>query len=256
MNNLTNIGVLVTRPREQNQALTRLLEQEGANVITFPALHIGPTQEQDALAAILTKLGNFDWAIFISPNAVHYGLEAIKDKYGELPSHLKLATVGLGSTRALAEAGLQATVTPRDQFNSEGLLAQPTMEEVSGEKILIFRGSGGREILRQTLMERGAEVHYAECYERSMPKTDTTELLSALETDIDVVTLTSGDAARYLWQLAGISGQESLHRLPVTVISPRLKHVCREIGYEGDIVIAESASDEAIVQALQTWRHR
>jgi uroporphyrinogen-III synthase len=57
---------------------------------------------------------------------------------------------------------LRATYCPAQAFTSEALLALPELRQLPGRRILILRGEGGREHLRETLRARGAEVDYLE----------------------------------------------------------------------------------------------
>ena len=55
----------------------------------------------------------------------------------------------------------------------------PELRAVKGQNIIVFRGEGGREHLREVLGARGARVDYVECYRRVRPRTDASALLEA-----------------------------------------------------------------------------
>src|SRR3989338_8880463 len=166
---LAGLKIAVTRPRDQAARLARRIEQAGGIPLLFPLLDIAPVQDQQALHKQISRLAQkeplaasfeerqFDLAIFISPNAVQYGMAAIRAA-GELPQNLKIATVGQGSAKALRELGIANVIAPAERFDSEGLLALPELQDVAGWRVLIFRGDGGRELLGDTLKARGAAV--------------------------------------------------------------------------------------------------
>src|SRR5574340_1209124 len=102
---LAGLRIAVTRPRDQAAPLARRIEQAGGIPLLFPLLDIESAADQAALREQVSRLAQFDLAIFISPNAVQYGMAAIRAA-GELPKNLKIATVGQGSAKALRELGV------------------------------------------------------------------------------------------------------------------------------------------------------
>jgi uroporphyrinogen-III synthase len=250
---LHGLRVLVTRPAHQAEPLAQLIEAAGGEAVRFPVVEILDTADSAALHRILDRLSSFDIAVFISPNAVNKAMNLIQGRAG-LPPHLQLACVGRGSAKALKHFGREADIVPDGRFDSEALLARDEFQQVGGKKIVIFRGDGGREVLGDTLKARGAEVEYAECYRRAKPHTDTTPLLRRwARGEIDLVTITSVDGLRNLFDLVGKLGQQWLIKTPVLVVSERMANVCRELGFKTEPIVAEP-SDEGIVAAARAWR--
>ncbi len=68
--------------------------------------------------------------------------------------------------------GFAEVIAPQDGFDSEAVIALPEFaaDAVRGRKVLIFRGDGGRELLADTLRERGASVEYVTCYRRYLSR--------------------------------------------------------------------------------------
>src|SRR3989344_3038926 len=161
---LTGVRVLVTRPRDQAEKLTLLIEGEGGEVIRFPVIEIAEPKDPQALLAVIDRLDQFGLAIFISPNAVNRAMNLILARRGAWPRNVRIACVGRGSARELNLVGAGNVIAPAGRFDSEALLALPELQQVTGNRIVIFRGEGGRELLGDTLKARGADIEYAECY--------------------------------------------------------------------------------------------
>jgi len=168
---LKGVGVLVTRPRAQATELIELIQSEGGNAICFPVIDIAP-RDASAIEADMALLPRPDIALFVSRNAVAHGLAyaagAIK------------GAVGPSTAAAIENSGQTVTIQPERGFDSESLLAEPALWAVSGRSIRIIRGDGGRELLADTLRERGATVDYLSVYERMLP-TCNPELLAEVE---------------------------------------------------------------------------
>ena len=244
---LAGLKIAVTRPRDQAVQLAWRIEQAGGIPLLFPLLDIAPAQDSRTLHEQISRLIQFDLAIFISPNAVQYGMAAIR-AVGDLPPALRIATVGHGSAKALRELGLGKVIVPAERFDSEGLLALPELQNVAGWRVLIFRGDGGRELLGDTLRERGATVEYAACYRRSKPQQDVSVLLEAAP---DALTVTSSEALDYLWQMLGEAQRDSVCNIPMFVQHKRIAELAQRQGWRR--VLLAGAGDDGLLSALIAW---
>lgn len=252
---LQGVGVLVTRPVDQARQLAQLITGAGGEAILFPALEILDAADLQPLHALIGRLEEFDLAIFISPTAVSKAMNLIRARRG-LPPQLVIAAIGRGSRRALEHCGVRQVIAPQQQFDSEGLLALPLFQDMRGKRVVIFRGEGGREMLGNTLRERGAHVEYAECYRRGKPALDAAPLLHRwARGEVQVVTVTSGESLHNLFELLGKLGQQWLKKTPLFVPHARIAETARSLGLEQVVVTA--AGDEGLLMDLISWqKHR
>lgn len=249
---LAGLGILVTRPAHQSEHLAHLIREAGGNPILFPALEIVDMPDLQPLNALIDRLEQFDLAIFISPNAVNKAMNLIRARRN-LPSNLKIAAIGKGSAKVLAQYGVKDVITPQQRFDSEALLEMPELQTVAGKRIVIFRGDGGRELLGDELDRRGARHEYAECYRRQKPEADNGKLLYLwARNELHAITVTSSEVLHNLFDLVGKLGQQWLKKTPVFVPHERIAEAAREMGLQ-QVVVTE-AGDEAMVAGLVAWK--
>ncbi len=250
---LRGIRVLVTRPPEQAQSLCELIAAKGGHPLHIPVLEILPPHDVAPAMAVIERLAEFDLAIFISSNAIQRAHELVTDQ-GGWPPGLRFAVIGRSSAETLERCGLQAHIRPAQVFNSEALLALEEMWEVAGKRIVIFRGEGGRELLAQTLRERGATVEYAEVYRRAIPEAGAEQLQHVLRKNcIDIITVTSNEGLQNLLRMAGQLCRCRLLRLPLVVISQRTALLAAKMGFTHAPMIAHQSSDQGLVGAIEAW---
>jgi len=186
--------VLLTRPVGQVEALASAIALQGGATLCLPLLSIVPVQERgdiERVKARILALDACDIAIFISTNAAHLGLEWIENYWPQLPVGLEAYAVGPGTAAVLRQHPWPVHCATTG-VTSEDLLALPGLQQVQGKRIALFRGKGGRELLAETLRERGAQVDYIELYTRQVPTHTRTEVLEALQQKrINCVVLTS-----------------------------------------------------------------
>jgi uroporphyrinogen-III synthase len=243
-------GILVTRAVHQAAGLCDLIKIHGGKVVSFPAVRIEGPADQVAVRRQLARIESYHTVIFISPNAVSWGLRLLPGE--RLPEELQLCAVGDGTARALAVAGYPVDVVPQDGFDSESLLEAPELRKVSGQRILIFRGNGGRALLGETLQERGAEVEYAEVYRRLPPSENPAPLLRRWKDEIDLVTVTSAELLENLFSHLGEEGEQLLRDTPLVVVSERMRTLARERGCRS-VILAEGAGEDALLAAICRW---
>jgi len=249
---LGGVSVLVTRPAHQSENLCQLIESLGGEAVRFPALEIVAPLNQEHIEQIISQLHRFDMAIFISPNAVQWGMQFI-DANGGMPNHVKIAAVGLGSASRLTDRGVKVDIFPSEVFNSEALLALPDLQSVAGKHIVIFRGEGGRELLADILRERGANVEYVECYRRVQPQADFNNLNTWLNSNKRLIaTVTSSEALQNLLAMLQDVQRQRLLKLPLIVVSERNLQLAKQLGFS-QVIMADQASDQALVAAVIKW---
>jgi uroporphyrinogen-III synthase len=229
--------------------LCRLLESYGATTLRLPAVEIKPLKDRRVMAEQLGALENFDVILFTSANAVRFGASLLDQK-----RDLTLAALGPATSRALNQAGYRVAMQPGESFDSEGLLSHPGLERVAGNRILIIKGTHGRDLLQQELKRRGATVVCAEVYER-VPATVSAALLQAVQErfaagELQVITATSLEIGAALLKMASLEFERAHWLVP----GERVASGLRELGLQAPLLQADSAEDQDLAAALIRWR--
>lgn len=246
--------ILVTRPKGQADALSALIRQAGGEPIEVPAIEIGELADLAPFHAVADRLDAFDAAIFVSRNAVRKALALINARRGgrPWPAHLLLATVGSGSREELAAHGITGAIAPEGQSDSEALLALREFSAVSGKRIVIFRGEGGRTVLGDTLVARGARVEHAACYRRLRPPESGALLAAAWQGGkLDAVMASSGEGLANLLEMLGGEGPRRLARSVLVVPHTRVAAEAARYGLEQ--VVVSGPGDAQMVAALVAY---
>jgi uroporphyrinogen-III synthase len=247
---LANRGIVVTRPAHQAAPLAEMIRAASGRAILFPVIEIADIEDARPLTELIDRLDQFDRAIFVSPNAVYKAMTLIKARRA-LPSQLRYAAVGRGSVRELAKFGVTDVTAPA-RFDSEALLALPEFTNVAGQRLVIFRGVGGREVLGETLIARGARVEYAECYRRVRPRADPAPLLQAWAANaVDAVTVTSSEGLHNFCALIGERGRAWLGKTPLFVPHARIAATAHELKLTE--VVQTAQGDEGLIAGLRQW---
>jgi uroporphyrinogen III methyltransferase/synthase len=255
---LTGIGVIVTRPAGQNQALAGRLRQEGATVWECPVIRIEPGADLGALDRALETLAPGDWIVFTSSNAVGVVFAHLRGagSAAQLPAGVRLAAIGPATALALEREGVQADRVPA-LHQAEGLAEEFPRSQVEGRRIVIPRAEKARELLPQTLQARGARVEVVPVYRTVRTPERAAEVARLLAEDrVRVVTFTSASTVDGFVDLFP-PGQaaEALRRgrAVAACLGPITAARAREAGLEVGIEAARSTVDdlaEAIVEGV------
>ena len=230
--------VLLTRSEEQNRFFNSGLAESDVSVLSKPLLQFSAYPFTEEVKKKVIDLDRFDHIVFVSQNAVRYGLPHLQDYWPQWPEGLMWYAVGPATALRLGDWNISAIVP--ETASSEGLLA--LKELTAPEKVLIVRGVGGRELLRESLISRGAEVDYLEVYQRILvPYQEKFDLDADSEI---IVTIYSGEAMKRCAELI-----DNLECCTLVVPSMRLQTMAFEIGFD-KVCLAASQHDEAMLETI------
>ncbi len=241
--------VLVTRPRQQGEAMIRRLENLGATVYHLPVVEVGSPSDLEAVDRVLTNLWDYDWLVFTSANGVQAFLRRLEELGRDLRDlgRLKLAAIGPRTAEALHAFHLRPDLVP-DEYRSENL-AEVLAPHVSAQRVLLARADRGRELLREALTDI-AEVEQIAVYSQTDAVLDSHVLELLRRGQIDFVTLTSSNIARAFVQALDDETRRHLGReIRLVTISPVTSATLRELGLEPSAEAKEFTAD-GVVDAL------
>ncbi len=175
-----SVKVIVTRPKAQAELWVNLLQQQAVDAVALPLIGIEPAADAAAVQQVWNSLSQWQWMVFVSPNAVAQFFAA-KPANLSWPAPLRVASLGPGTTAALLAEGVPhssvtAAANDATDFDSEALWATLKGQVSAGEKALIVRGEAGRDWLAERLREAEVEVNFLSAYRRVAPSLGEAEL--------------------------------------------------------------------------------
>jgi uroporphyrinogen-III synthase len=248
---LHGLRVLVTRPMAQAGPLIKLIKSAGGKAVPLPVLAIEPPVSLSAAKRQLAGLQDFQILIFTSVNAVDGLFDICSEP--RFAQGVRVFAVGAATADALARRGIVAEQPPAAERSSEGLLRLSGLQAqaVHQRPVLIVKGEGGRDLLRQELDVRGAQVTSVEVYRRAVADL-TADCITA--SGCHVMIASSETVLKALHQRLDQRQRTVLLSLGVVAISERVARAARELGFSGRVVVAPAASDEGLLTALNDWR--
>jgi uroporphyrinogen-III synthase len=229
-------AAIVTRSGDAGKALAKLIQDQSIRSWYMPTLAIKSLE-------ILLPIEDFQQAIFVSANAVKYSVDMNSTMADMLPD--ELIAVGPGTASLLQDAGFTTELPVT--FNSEGLLKLPQLQQVKGQHILVVKGRGGRSLLQDTLIKRGAICHSLDVYCRV-----------ACQFDEQAWSQFEDFSGKKFVVFASIEGMDELNKhidynqlqsLTAVVASERIAEAAKRFGYP-EIIVAKSAANEAMLDVL------
>jgi uroporphyrinogen III methyltransferase/synthase len=243
---LRGLTVAVTRARAQASGLARQLQALGANVVQAPVIRV---QQLSDPAQPTLDPSPYDLICVTSPNGVAALFARLDDGIhprGDARSlaGARIAAIGPGTARALAEHGVVADIVP-ERFVAESLVE--ALAELPVERALIARARQARDVLPDALRARGAEVDVVALYE-TVAESLSAPTLEAVAA-ADYITFTSSSTVSFFLQAAGSDGAGLSPRTRIVSIGPVTSQTLREHGMEPDIE-ADPYDVEGMIAAL------
>ena len=246
---MTELKVLVTRPKEQGERLADHLSSKGFSPILAPMIELTELGEDhlDTQLNSLRRLQDMDAAIAISANAFNFATRILDSEHIVVPKHLDWFAIGEATAERMHLYGLNP-ILPDSRFDTEGLLALPNFSDINNKKFLLLTGVGGRKKLEDVLRERGASVEKLELYRRTAICHD---CLHVCELP-DAMIAMSGETLESLRNYLISTDRNHWFEQPLFVSSARIAELALSFGFK-EIRLSATASEKSLIEALSRF---
>lgn len=246
----SDFGVLITRPAGKADNLLAGLDELAISYIYQPLI---TTQLMPLRTRDIQHLQNAELIIFVSVSAV----TCLEQQFDLKSLTQPLLAVGATTASALERSCGHPVVAPLDQ-RSEGVLALPQLQDVAHRDILIVRGNGGRELIKQGLLARGAKVTYVQSYKRVPLPLDGQRLSDQWRAQqIQCIVVTSNEILSLLLTSLPDAALPWLQQRQWIMVSQRMAETAIAMGIPAThISLAASANDQALLDAICQLRRK
>ena len=251
LNNIKNNIVLIsTRPYKQNIFLSKELVDTNISLLNYPLTEIIRLKSYVEFDSILNNLKKYEHIIFISTNAVHFFIERFRKLLIELPDQITFSSIGPSTQKALENEFNINVHCPKKTYDSISLMKNKIFENLQDKKVLIIRGEGGREVLKDILEEKGAEVNYGECYLRNYVPINFKQLKTEIKSFNHIYLLiTSHESAKYFLTHNNKQNWDWLDSIKIIVNHQRIKKELSLISNK--IFVTNDISGKAVTTLIE-----
>ncbi len=244
--------IILTRPEEQSRAIASFLAVDSFWI--WPAFHFSRPKNFDEVVKRLSRLGDVDALLLVSPTAVAFAKEALS----LIPKNITVYAAGRATAAAVELAWGEDfnLIYPKgsvDKSGSEALFA--LMEEGRlPQHLLILRAQEGREWLSEKLTAKGLTVEKMCIYEKTPFSLDAHKkevLLQAIREETSLALITSTDAIGVFERaLAPIEGAlDWLKTGTVLTIHPRIEKALCNAGFT-DVRMSAASDPVSLARSL------
>lgn len=226
--------------------MVRRIRILGGMALLLPGLSLRAAADSAGASAELQRALSAELLIFTSPAAVRFAAAL-----APLQTPATVLAVGHGTALALRRYGIRTPLVPVRQ-DSEGLLEHAALGTLQGRRVALIGAAGGRGLLRETLLARGASLHEVHVYRRAPPRLDRrhADAVRQLASSARVL-LSSAEALDNLCRLLPSDALTRLQQATLVVSSERLAVAARGAGFQRIIMAASALSADMLYAAAE-----
>lgn len=244
--------ILVTRSRTQASVLAEKIRKLGGKAIEFPTIEIRIEDDLNALYQAFKRMDAYDWLIFTSTNAVDIFFSKLRERGQDIRSlsGLKICAIGPATAANLENRGLMVDVIP-EEYKAEGIVEKLQNLVTPGQKVLLPRARGAREVLPQSLREMGVLVDECYLYQAVIPQgTNQADWDELFNEGLNYITFTSSSTVKNFVNIIGSEQVETVNQqAKISCIGPITAATAQESGFDVDIT-AEKYTISGLVDAI------
>ena len=251
--------VVVTRPTGVQDLLASRLEELGCEVLSAPAISVGPPRSFEALDSLVRTAGRFDWILFTSRNSVR-GFVQRRRRYSRnvpiVPAGVKVGVVGPATEAIARRVGVHVTVcsSKRTGLNLADMVAQAAAH---GALVAVVQAEDGRSEILERLNGCGHIANRYAAY-RTRPASVPEPVVRAIRTaKVDVLAFANpSSVVSFAIALGGLG--EVPEAVAVAAIGSTTADACQQAGRRPDVVPIKPGAIElanVIVAYLKNGRN-
>lgn len=244
--------ILITRASPNASDFSARIHALGGEAIEFPTIETAPPSSYEILDRAIAEIGSFDWIIFSSANGVDHFVDRMRTNGRDLRDMGRAAIAAIGPVTAdrVRRYALTVAAMPAE-YRAEAVVEAIGTDRIADARILIPRAEVAREVLPETLRQRGArEVVVAPAYRTVIPADADLQRIRRLLADgaIDLVTFTSSSTALNFAAMTGVPTAG----IKAAAIGPITAETARGLGFE--VVVAPARyTVEALIDAIAEY---
>jgi uroporphyrinogen-III synthase len=250
---LQNKLFISTRPAGTSGELSRLLHEAGASLLEFPLIEIKPASLSSEEKQLFSRLEQFQWMIFTSPNGVRYFFEILQEVTGtqKLPESMQIAVIGDKTSKTLKKYGYNPTfVNPGSTAED---FAEPFARHIAAEKlkpkVVLPLGNLARTVIQDHL-KKLADCTRIDIYQTEMPEKVNKIIAEKIETNLyDMLIFTSPSGIYHFTELFPKLNKKNIR---MACIGDITAGAARQKGFE-PLAVAQSSSPEGIVESILNY---
>ncbi len=192
---LSGKRVLITATENMAERLRCVLEEEGAEAVSFSLIHTKPLFKCSFVHAI-DHLEQYTWIVFTSANGVKIFFDFLRDAGKDIRclAGLKFAVIGKGTKDALDDRGIWADFIPT-KYSSRHMAKEWTPALHAEDRVLMLRAQEASDELNEALDRAGISYTDAPIY-HTVTDGRKSEELNRILPEVDYVTFASASAVK------------------------------------------------------------
>lgn len=259
---LKNKRIAITRPKDQQYELIKLLKENGARVLSRPIVGIEEFEHKHRIREILLLIinKNADIVVFTSSNGVKSILEFAKklnlfDQLKEELNQITIAAIGEKTAESLKLENIKVDIVP-STYTSIELGKLLVKKGVKNKRIFLLRANIASQDLPNILMKAQATVIDVSVYKVVPEKIENIRKLinEILAGEVDVIIFTNAFSVNTLFGYSERKNYQNLldqamEKVKIVAIGPITQKALESLGFKVDIV-AKKHTIEGIVKEL------
>lgn len=236
------LNVVISRPREKLENITKLLPDNRFNLWECPLIDIHPVEKNKSHYEIFSRIAQYDYLVFTSQYSVIETFEYlnfIKVDRKEYSS-LKICAVGPMVSQQLTKFGVVANMIPQ-KYTAQSLANLFPRARTRGIKVLFPKGNRSPGLLEKELSRKGYEVTPMVVYTTGLRNSIDKRVEKMFHSkEANCIGFTSPSSVS---ALVSILGTEMIKRLledvTISAIGPSTYRACNDAGLNVAILPTE-----------------